>query len=89
MPLDLRSNDLEARITVASKLREDLMFSRMGEYEQRVAVGSKMQRHTRGMNVLFAKKPLESLEIAHNYNDYSQAIGSHFQQCKNSYHHSI
>ena len=33
MPLYLRSNDLEARITVASKLRENLMFSRMGEYE--------------------------------------------------------
>ena len=33
MPLDLRSNDLEARITVASKLREHLMFSRTGEYE--------------------------------------------------------
>ena len=49
----------------------------------------KMQQHTRGMNVLFAKKPLESLEIAHNYKDYSQAIGSHFQRCKNSYHHSI
>ena len=33
MPLDLRSNDLEARITVASKLREHLMFSHTGEYE--------------------------------------------------------
>ena len=33
MPLDLRSNDLEARITVASKLREHLMFSRTREYE--------------------------------------------------------
>ena len=33
MPLDLRSNDLEARITVASRLREHLMFYRMGEYE--------------------------------------------------------
>jgi len=33
MPLDLRSNNLEARITVASKLREHLMFSRTGEYE--------------------------------------------------------
>ena len=33
MPLDLRSNDLEARITVPSKPREHLMFSRTGEYE--------------------------------------------------------
>ena len=33
MPLDLRSNNLQARITVASKLRYHLMFSRTGEDE--------------------------------------------------------
>ena len=29
MPLDLRSNDLEPRITVASKMKEDIILSIM------------------------------------------------------------
>ena len=32
MPLDPISNDLEARITIASKMKEDIIFSCMEEY---------------------------------------------------------
>ena len=100
MPLDPISNDLEARITVASKMKEDIYShvckNIMCYHTLDALVIQALRSHwicdpttPWWFEWFFAEKPPKSSATAYKHKDCSDAIGYQIKQPRSSYHRSI